>query len=373
MTFFDTVFVCTEMMKVLIYLHGLGSSGQSSTVISLRELLPGWEIISPDIPLHPQEALPMLRQLCKEKKPQLVVGTSMGGMYAQQMHGYCKILVNPAFHVSEFMRKNLGIHTFFSPRQDGVTQFEITPELCDAYAEMENTQFDAMEYNDAGITLGLFGTKDELVDCREEYLKHYSYASMFEGGHRISREVLENVILKWMRAFDYSIGGSTAKLDHIIYTKRCIPNSYHRKLIQRIRSNNHKYGLQGEESCIYDELFLIPRTELYACRIGMKWGILKYNDSDHQPVTFVPCEMDVIFECSEDEASLVPLLKDLRWGFIEAYPGKTYIPPVYEDLDWPCEEPIRVLKDGVWGYLNEKYHFTTNRNEASFYSYMEED
>ena len=205
----------------------------------------------------------MLRQLCKEKKPQLVVGTSMGGMYAQQMHGYCKILVNPAFHVSEFMRKNLGIHTFFSPRQDGVTQFEITPELCDAYAEMENTQFDAMEYNDAGITLGLFGTKDELVDCREEYLKHYSYASTFEGGHRLSREVLENVILKWMRAFDYSIGGSTAKLDHIIYTKRCVPNSYHRKLIQRIRSNNHKYGLQGEESCIYDELFLIPRTELY--------------------------------------------------------------------------------------------------------------
>jgi len=125
-------------MKTLLYLHGLSSSGQSNTPNMLRKLLPDWNIVSPDIPIDPEEALCMLRRLCKEIAPDIVLGTSMGGMFAQQMHGYRKILVNPAFHVSEFMRQNLGVQTFFSPRKDGATEYEITSELCDAYKAMES-------------------------------------------------------------------------------------------------------------------------------------------------------------------------------------------------------------------------------------------
>lgn len=43
----------------------------------------------------------------------------MGGMFAGQLRGYRKILVNPAFHVSEFMRTQIGVHEFLNPRQDG--------------------------------------------------------------------------------------------------------------------------------------------------------------------------------------------------------------------------------------------------------------
>lgn len=62
----------------------------------------------------------------------------MGGMFAGQLRGYRKILVNPAFHVSEFMRTQIGVHEFLNPRQDGKTQYEITSELCDAYQAIEN-------------------------------------------------------------------------------------------------------------------------------------------------------------------------------------------------------------------------------------------
>lgn len=52
-------------MKI-IYFHGYGSSGATGTVESLRKLLPECEIVAPDIPVDPQEALPYLKEFCKE-------------------------------------------------------------------------------------------------------------------------------------------------------------------------------------------------------------------------------------------------------------------------------------------------------------------
>ena len=66
-------------MKV-IYFHGFGSSAASGTIRTLREKLPDFEVIAPDIPVDPVEALPFLRTLCETEQPNVVVGTSMGGM-----------------------------------------------------------------------------------------------------------------------------------------------------------------------------------------------------------------------------------------------------------------------------------------------------
>ena len=73
------------MKKTIIYLHGYGSSGLSNTVSYLRKQMPDCEVIAPDIPVDPKEALPFLRFLCETRKPDLVIGTSMGAMYAMQM------------------------------------------------------------------------------------------------------------------------------------------------------------------------------------------------------------------------------------------------------------------------------------------------
>lgn len=36
----------------------------------------------------------------------------------------------------------LGINRFFSERQDGISEYEITPELCDRYEELDaNTMY----------------------------------------------------------------------------------------------------------------------------------------------------------------------------------------------------------------------------------------
>ena len=182
-------------MKNIVYFHGLSSSGNSGTGKCLKELFLEANVIKPDIPVNPREALPFLHNLLNLLDPEetLVVGTSMGGMYAQQMKGYKRILVNPAFHVSNTLSKNLGTRLpFFSKREDGETDFEVTEKLVEDFLEMERHQFD--ETIDKENVIALFGVNDTTVNCKDEYLKHYSEFKDFKGEHRLSEENINEVV-----------------------------------------------------------------------------------------------------------------------------------------------------------------------------------
>lgn len=187
------------MKDKILYVHGLSSSGASSTAKNLQRLLPEYEVISPDLPVPPYEALDMLRTLCKDKNPVLIIGTSMGGMFAQQLKGYKKILVNPAFHVSDFMRTQIGVQKFLNPRRNGETHYEITPALCDSYHSLEAAQFCDISDLDREQTYALFGKNDTLVHGYDEYLLYYKNASWFEGEHRLDYKVIEDVVVPLIR------------------------------------------------------------------------------------------------------------------------------------------------------------------------------
>ena len=180
-------------MKTIVFLHGFGSSGATKTADYLREKLTDTVVISPDIPLEPKLALRELHKLCHDVNPDVIIGTSMGAMYAQQMHGFRKILVNPAFHVSLIMRQNLGINKFTNPRKDSETEFNITEWLCDDYEIMEKYQFYGITAYAKAHTYAFFGTEDTLVNGYEEYLKYYSNATQYPGGH--------SLLQKWVKAY----------------------------------------------------------------------------------------------------------------------------------------------------------------------------
>lgn len=183
-------------MNKLIYFHGFGSSGEGSTVRSLRELLPEWEVLAPDIPVDPAEALPFLRDFCKREQPDVIVGTSMGGMYAQQMRGFKRICVNPAFDLSthkDILRE--GIYEYFNPRKDGKMTFSITPDIIQHFAEMEAHQFDGITDYDKKYVFGLFADNDATVNCEPVFLQHYTNVVHFNGEHRLDRQTIWQVII----------------------------------------------------------------------------------------------------------------------------------------------------------------------------------
>ena len=187
--------------KKLMYLHGLGSSAASGTVRTLRELLPDFDVVAPDIPVDPVEALPFLRGLCMNEVPDVVVGTSMGGMYAQQMRGYNRICVNPAFEMSKKSKMlTVGTHEYFKPRKDGTTHFEITSEIICHHAEMEKHQFDGITEEDRKQVWGMFADNDQQVNGESLFLQYYCKVIHFSGEHRMDDKVIKDVLAPLIRS-----------------------------------------------------------------------------------------------------------------------------------------------------------------------------
>ena len=173
----------------LIYFHGFGSSAASGTIQTLRMNLPDFEVIAPDIPVDPAEALPFLKDLCSKEQPSVIVGTSMGGMYAQQMFGFNRICVNPAFFMSKESKVlKVGTFEFFKPRFDGQKSFVITEEIMQNYAEMEAHQFDNYHPSHQDKVWGLFGEQDTLAHFEPLFLKYYVNSFHFPGGHTPTAE-----------------------------------------------------------------------------------------------------------------------------------------------------------------------------------------
>lgn len=182
-------------MKI-VYFHGFGSSGASGTVEMLRHLLPEDEIIAPDIPVDPQEALPYLIDFCAEQQPDLVIGTSMGGMYAHQMKGFRRICVNPALNMStQSGVLKTGTHKFYNGRKDNQKKFRITRDIIQHFNQMERQQFKNITAEDKELCTGLFGINDPVVHTYDLFRKHYPNAIRFEGEHRLNDKVIKKTLL----------------------------------------------------------------------------------------------------------------------------------------------------------------------------------
>ena len=180
----------------LIYFHGFGSSAASGTIQTLRDKLPDFEVIAPDIPVDPAEALPFLKELCGKEQPNVIAGTSMGGMYAQQMFGFNRICVNPAFFMSKTSKVlKVGKFEFFKPRLDGQKEFIITEDIIRHFSEMEERQFDGVTFADQERVWGMFGDNDTQVNCEDAFLRHYHNVVHFKGGHRLDDTAINEVLI----------------------------------------------------------------------------------------------------------------------------------------------------------------------------------
>lgn len=191
--------------KKILYVHGFSSSGQSGTVVKIREMLPGATVVAPDLPLHPAEAMDLLHHTCETENPDLIIGTSMGGMYAEMLYGYDRILVNPAFQMGDTMLKHgmLGKNTFLNPRQDGVQEFIVTKALVEEYKEITAKCFAGVtEEENRDRVYGLFGDEDPVVHTRDLFSQHYRNAISFHGEHRMNDKILLHSVLPVVQWID---------------------------------------------------------------------------------------------------------------------------------------------------------------------------
>lgn len=186
----------------LVYFHGFASSGASGTVQLLRKIFPSAQVVAPDIPVDPEEALPMLQKLVQAEQPDVIVGTSMGGMYAQQMHGFLRICVNPSFRISTSKLLHTGVHKWLNGRKNHEKEFRITADIIKRYNQMERKQFDGITPDDRELCYGLFGINDTSVNPINAYntfTKYYTHAERFEGEHQLNDKIIHKVLLPLLK------------------------------------------------------------------------------------------------------------------------------------------------------------------------------
>lgn len=186
-------------MRRVLYIHGFASAGSSGTATHLRNMLyeHGVEVISPDVPVMPTEALSLLKQMVAELQPELMIGTSMGGLYTEQMYGTPRIMVNPSFHMARHLTfQGMGRREFLNKRQDGAREFKVDRDMIAQFREVEKTSFSGVNAEEKALVWGFFGKNDKFVNCQPEFKKAYGtdHFRIFDGEHRLNDVVLKRDI-----------------------------------------------------------------------------------------------------------------------------------------------------------------------------------
>ena len=212
--------------KKILYLHGFASSGETGSVSTLRLLLPGATVLAPDLPVEPADAMGLLLSLVASERPDLIVGTSMGGMYTEMLTGFDRILVNPAFQLADTILKNngLGRREFHNKRADGETSFLVTKSLLEHFREVSSHCFEHAA-EDSGKVFGLFGIHDNLVHTFDLFREHYPQAIHFDGEHHLNDSVIVHSLLPVIQWIDDRQEGISRPVLFISLSDRLVNHS----------------------------------------------------------------------------------------------------------------------------------------------------
>lgn len=191
-------------MLTILYAHGFASSGHSGTAQMLRQQLyqSGVRVLSPDLPASPLQAMELLQSLVERETIDLIVATSMGAFYAEQLKGIARILVNPSFQMSRLLTfSGVGRRPWRNKRADGEREFKVDKEMIAEFKTLEKAAFQNITAEEKSKVWALFGDKDDHVNHQKDFAKHYGTAQskIFDGGHYLNDQILNREVIPLVR------------------------------------------------------------------------------------------------------------------------------------------------------------------------------
>jgi len=123
-----------------LYVHGFGSGANSNSSRMVGARVTGYEWLHPEMPLDPEEALSILNEHVRVFEPEMIIGTSMGGLLISRVTApkATKVVVNPALEMDRALRRmGYGKYDFFCDREDGAQQYVIDEPLVQKYASFQ--------------------------------------------------------------------------------------------------------------------------------------------------------------------------------------------------------------------------------------------
>ena len=162
---------------MILYIHGFQSCGWGNKSRALQEFF--GDVVAPDLPPSPLQAIKELEKLLKSEPIDLMVGSSLGGYYATylaQKFSIKAVLINPSTRPYETLKPYIGECERFC---DGA-KFEWKKEYIQELLKLDTTNLKK------GLFLVLLQTEDEILDYRIALKKFYNQRCIVEygGNHR---------------------------------------------------------------------------------------------------------------------------------------------------------------------------------------------
>jgi len=165
-------------MQRILYLHGFASCGEGNKSGALGAYFGDENLLAPDLPYAPQEAIETLSKLISFDRPSLLVGSSLGGFYATwlaEKFDIHAVLINPSCTPWETLAAHVGWQERFC---DG-ERFEFKPVYLE---QLKN--FSVLP--ERSRYLVLLQSEDEVLDYRvaKERYKDHKVVVEYGGNHR---------------------------------------------------------------------------------------------------------------------------------------------------------------------------------------------
>lgn len=174
----------------ILYVHGLGSSGNSETAVKLENIFVQHKVFHPDIPLDPNEAILFIKDFVLTNNINVIIGTSLGSFYSKFVDGPFKILINPALP-GDIMQFIPGKYKYYSKREDSIDTYFLDKNYYDKLNNLEAK----FNYNNSEQSFIILGTNDSVCN-NFEYFNHANYPIYFieDMGHRVNDSGIDCII-----------------------------------------------------------------------------------------------------------------------------------------------------------------------------------
>ncbi|BCD67762.1 YqiA/YcfP family alpha/beta fold hydrolase [Nitratiruptor sp. YY09-18] len=162
---------------MILYIHGFKSCGWGNKSRTLQEFFK--DVIAPDLPPRPIEAMKLLQHIIEKNPVDMLVGSSLGGYYATylaQKFTIKSVLINPSTRPYHTLKPYIGIQKRFCDGEKFAWKEEYIKELM---------QHDTNNLR-KNLFLVLLQTGDEVLDYKVALEKYANQRRIVEygGNHR---------------------------------------------------------------------------------------------------------------------------------------------------------------------------------------------